>query len=1041
VSFCRSLLPCALLYLACAAPVAAQTATATLFVDAHDAAGAPLVGVEVRLANQATRQARAVTTTGEGTASVPLLAAGVYDATATLGGYKQAIVRDLRLDAGGKGTLDLVLVPGDYTESVVVSADASTLRAGGGAIGESFDGRTLVMMPMNDRNFLQFTYQVPGAAPPAPGSRLSSEGNAGVNVSGAREAANNFLLDGTDNNDWFLNRLVTTPSLDAVQEFAVVQNTYDAEYGRNAGAQVNVVLKSGGAETHGSLFEYFRHESLDARGAFDPPGEGKPRFRRSQFGGTIGGRLGFMPGFYFLSAEVLRTESADTRVTSVPTLAERTGDFSASANGLRDPLTGAPFPGNRIPGARLDPAGVQVASLYPEPNRSDPARNLRLSPPGKHDGVQFAAKTDHRLWRRTPFFVRYALTSDDRDTPFPAHGRNLPGFGIGTTDVGHNLAAGWSQTWSPHVLNELRAGWNRLHRENLPQSSGTDMFPALGIAGPPLAAVDQGYPSFVLAGYEPLGDDPNLPVVRRTGTLHVSDSVTIDHGRHLVKLGGELRHYGSDGFNHLFSRGQISFDGSYTGDALGDLLLGMPSLSLLAANDNPQALRTTAWNLFIQDDWHPSSSLTVTAGLRYELNSPPVDAHDRMRIFDVDTLSLADVGQGGVPRSGVRTDWTNLAPRLGLAWVLPGRTGITLRAGYGLYYDSGTLIENSALYFNPPYFDLRVYAPFVAPLTLADPFPSSQAFSPLPSVNSLDPDFRTAMTRQGSVGLERSVRGIDLGLRYVGAHGSHLVRRRNINQPVPGAGDLDARRPIAGFADILLVEPAASSSYHALQVRAERQRVSGLSFRLAYTWSKSLDDASAFLQSDGNDNTPQDARHPERERGLSDFDVRHRLSLGWVWMLPSSGKWAWTHDWQISGIVAAQSGRPFTPRVGFDNSHTGNVGGSFGYDRPNEVDPAAAGPDAVRYGGRAFVVAPSYTFGDAGRNILAGPASASVDLAVGRNLRLGGERRLELRAEVYNALNRTNYGLPESFVDRPTFGQSVSAAAPRQVQLVARLMF
>jgi hypothetical protein len=236
------------------------------------------------------------------------------------------------------------------------------------------------MMPVENREFLQFAYQSPGAATPAPGSRLSTQANAGVNVSGARESANNFLLDGVDNNDLFLNRLVVTPSLDAIQEFTLVQNTYDAEYGRNNGAQVNVVLKSGGAATHGSLFEYFRHEALDARGAFDPPGEDKPRFRRSQFGGTLGGRLRFVPGFYFVSVEGLRTDSTETRATTVPSLAERAGDFAASGITLRDPLTGHPFAENRIPEDRLDPAGVRVAGLYPEPNRPDPARNLGASP-------------------------------------------------------------------------------------------------------------------------------------------------------------------------------------------------------------------------------------------------------------------------------------------------------------------------------------------------------------------------------------------------------------------------------------------------------------------------------------------------------------------------------------------------------------------------------------------------------------------------------------------------------------------------------------
>ncbi len=254
-------------------PAAAQTATATLIVEARDSAGALLPGVEVRLVNQATAVERVTTTTDAGTAIVALLPAGHYTATASLTGFKKDVVKDLRLEAGGKGNLDLVLIVGAFEESVIVSADAGRLRAGGSTLGESFEGRLLVMMPVENRDFLQFTYQSPGAATPAPGSRLSTQANAGVNASGAREAANNFLLDGVDNNDLFLNRLVATPSLDAVQEFTLVQNTYDAEYGRNSGAQVNVVTRSGGSRARGSLFEYWRTEALDAQGVFDPPGE------------------------------------------------------------------------------------------------------------------------------------------------------------------------------------------------------------------------------------------------------------------------------------------------------------------------------------------------------------------------------------------------------------------------------------------------------------------------------------------------------------------------------------------------------------------------------------------------------------------------------------------------------------------------------------------------------------------------------------------------------------------------------------------------
>jgi hypothetical protein len=372
---------------------------------------------------------------------------------------------------------------------------------------------------------------------------------------------------------------------------------------------------------------------------------------------------------------------------------------------------------------------------------------------------------------------------------------------------------------------------------------------------------------------------------------------------------------------------------------------------------------------------------------------------------------------------------------------VPSRIDVTIRGGYGLYYDSGTLIENSALYFNPPYFDLQVFFPSSEPLRLANPFPAGRGFHPPPSVNTLEPDFETAVTQQGSLGVDAQMRGIDVGVRYVGAHGSHLVRRRNINQPPPGPGPLDPRRPIAGYGDILLVEPAATSSYHALQLRVERQHAHGLSLRAGYTWSKSIDDASAFLPSDGNDNTPQQGSNPAAERGLSDFDVRHRLSMAAVWVSPDTARRAWLRGWQASTILAVQSGRPFTPRVGFDNSNTGNVGGSFGYDRPNEVEFPTALAHGVAYRGRAFVIAPPYTFGDAGRNILIGPGTITLDAAIGRMFNAGGDRRLEARVEVYNAFNRANLGLPDSFVDRPTFGQSLSAYPPRQAQLVARFTF
>jgi hypothetical protein len=313
--------------------------------------------------------------------------------------------------------------------------------------------------------------------------------------------------------------------------------------------------------------------------------------------------------------------------------------------------------------------------------------------------------------------------------------------------------------------------------------------------------------------------------------------------------------------------------------------------------------------------------------------------------------------------------------------------------------------------------------------------------TPPPSVNALDPGFRTAYSHQASAGIERVFGAFTLAGRYVTARGRNLVRKRNLNQPEPGPGPFDPRRPIAGFGDILLVESRASSTYHGLLVSADRRLFRGLAFHGAYTWSKSMDDASAFLASDGDDNTPQNSRDLASEWGPSDFDVRHRLVLSGTWQVPSGRSPLW-RNWQLGAIVTAQSGRPFTPRLSFDNSNTGNgAGATFASDRPSVITgtPPPAIP-IVRYGGHAFVIPAPFTFGNARRNMLTGPGYAALDLLVSRRVPLG-RRALDLRMEIFNLLNRRNDRLPDSFADRATFGQSLATFPAREMQLAARFSF
>lgn len=1021
----------------------AQTMAATLFVEVKDQSGALLPDVTITLTDQQTALMREGTTSSSGLLVIPLLTAGTYTLEARRDGFKTEIVRDVGVQAGVRGSVTLVLVPGAVTEQVVISADLTTLRQTTGTVGQVFEGETLVTLPVSERDVIQFAFQAPGVAPPAPGSRLSTQGNTGLNNQGSREAANNFLLDGVDNNDLFLNRLVVNPSLDAVKEVSVLQATYDAEHGRSAGAQVNVIVKSGTRDLRGTAYEYFRDEAFDARPAFLPDGTDKPALSKHQFGGSLGGPFGRSASFWFLNVEAIQAREADTRLARVPTTADRAGDFSSLGRPIIDPFTQRPFPGNVIPASRLSAAGAAAAALYPQPNREGGTANFVSSPEGERDALQFTIKTDHHGWRDTPFHLRYTFGREDRDLPFPARARNLPGFGTSVLDEGHNFAAGFNRSFSSRVVNELRVGVNALQRDSVPTNAGTDAFSALGITGPALTAVDQGYPALVVSGYESLGDDPNLPVLRSTRTIHLADTLTVQAGRHNLKTGGEFRHYASDGLNHLFARGQVTFAGAISGHPFADLLLGYPTLSLLGVNDNPQALRTWSFNVFAQDDWRITSRLTVNAGLRYEFNAPPVDADDRMRIFDRATNQIVQVGQNGVPRSGIASDRNNVAPRVGFSYDLTGE-GTLLQGGYGVFYNVGTLIETSALYFNPPYFGIGLYFPNAQRLlTLDNPFPG-QGIGTTPTYNSLDQRMRTAYAHQTSLGVEHAFARTTIDARYVGSWGRQLVRKRNINQAAPGPGALGPRRPLPQFGDILMVESGAESTYHALQLGAVRRAGSRLTFRGSYTWSKSMDDQSAFLATDGNDNTPQDSRNLAAEWSLSDFDVRHRLVLTGSYVVPDFGAGALGRGWQVSGVVSVQSGRPFTPRVSFDNSNSGNTGGgTFAYDRPNEVTGTTppTGATVATYDGRTFVVAPPFTYGNAGRNSLIGPRYAAVDAVVSRRLALGGTRALELRLEAFNLLNRTNLQLPDTFVDRPTFGQSLSAFNRRQFQLAARFTF
>jgi len=894
---------------------------------------------------------------------------------------------------------------------------------------------TIAGLPLNGREFLQLALLASGAHPAAPGSELSRQNNIGLHLNGAREASNNFLLDGVDNNDLFINRIVVSPPLDAVREFRLHASGYQAEYGRSGGAQVNVLTASGGNRRHGSLYHYLRNASLDARNFFDDPARPIPQFQRNQFGGVAGGPARRERTFYFLGYEGTRLRQGITRTARVPAEAEKAGDFSRSAEMVIDPFTQRPFAGNRIPAERQDPIGRALARYWPNPNRADPNLNFVSAPVARGRSDQGFSRLDHYFSPRDTFYARYNFSHDRSLAPFNEGNTNLPGFGSFVINRGQSLALAQTRVSSAQTVWEVRFGFNRLRREVLQQNLGNDVGGQLGIPGLSRRPIDFGFPAVVVPGYDALADNTALPIVRRDQTWHGLGSVTHVHGRHTLKAGTEHRRFSVDGINDVFARGQFTFRGVLSRHPVADLLLGLPTLTLRTTIDNPQALRTWAWDGYVQDDWRVSSRFTVNLGLRYELSRPPVDARDRFTIFDLAARKLAAPGTAGVPRAGFRPDRNNFAPRFGLSWA-PDEKRV-VHAAYGIFYDTTILEANSGLYFNPPYFELSLFFPSAQrPLTLRDPFPAGAGFQPPASINSIDPEYRTSYVQHWNLSVEQELgRRTVARISYAGSKGTKLLLRRDINQPEPGPGMVNNRRPIPGFAAIALAESAAGSAFHSAQLTLERRFGSVVAFSAAYTFSKSLDDASEFLSTTGDQSFPQNSYDLRSERGRSNFDLRNRLVFSASFELP--------RGWQVHAIGTAQSGPPLTPALSFDNSNTGNTGGIFGTDRPNLVgdkDAGRATPERF-FNTAAFAAAPPLRFGNAGRNIVSGPGLATLDAAVVKSLRLGEALRLEVRAEVFNLANHPNLDLPRRFADLPTFGSITSAGPSRQIQFSLRLRY
>ena len=1034
----------------------------------EDRSGAVVPGAEVQATNELTGLHWTAKSDEAGRFNLPRLPVGNYRIRATKDGFRQFVSEAFRLDADQSRQVSVTLDVGSTTESLTVTGAVSQVETVSGVIREVVDEKRITELPLNGRNPVQLLLLVPGVVTgPASGS-LSR--NTGMAVNGARATGTNYLLDGGDNNDPQEGVSAVNPNPDALEEFSVLTNNFSAEYGRNSGAVVNAITKSGTNQFHGSAFEFLRNDKLDARSFF---GLATGKLRRNQFGGSLGGPIIRNRAFFFGSYEGVRERRGGTVSNLfVPTEAERNGDFSASAQKPRDPANNQPFPDARIPAARFDTASVNFLKQLQVPLPNAPGGRHIYNAPENSDSNQILGRGDYSLSQNQRLTGRYfGTTAKDFLTA------GLPSL---TSDVKFDTWNWTGQhTWtvSPALLavGQYTFSRSQIDRGPLPVGEGKGVsYQSIGVKaerGGLDALGKELVPHFRggVNGYWDLGQDNLVLIDRRTqqGTY----SVHYTHGAHMLKFGGEYRWSKSDRVTANGIDPQFTFNGQFSGNSFSDFLIGQPS-RVTQGSVRINRIRAQTYSLYFQDDWKVHPHLSLSFGTRWEPFFPFYSADDELtvfrpgqqsRIFPSAPAGLVYSNDDGISRGGSRNDVNNIAPRFSFAWSPLGNTKTSVRGAYGIFFDIPRFHEVSHFVNSPPY-SLQItvnqprsfsdpYAGRVNPFPYAPPATEQQRAAyqfllPVTVGLSVDPLNAAPYNQQWNFNIQRELaRDYLVSAAYVGSKATRLPIRRELNPAVFRAGatlnNIDARRIYApNYASIISYENVINSTYHALQLSLNKRFSRGFTLLASYTFSRAIDGIS--LEVDGFNG--QDPMNLRADKGLADFHVRDRLVASFLWEVPgpASGPAKWIlGGWQINGIFTGQSGTPFTVVNGQDRALSGS-----GTQRPNVVgdpklDTGRSRQELIAkyFDASAFVLPALGSYGNAGRNSLIGPGRWNLDSAIFKSFRFRESIGLQFRWEMFNALNHANLSNPRNNMTAANPGQINATSPPRIMQAGLRMTF
>ncbi len=1068
----------ALFSLMLAGTVSAQTPAATLVGRVTDASRANVLDAAIRVRDVNTNEIRTARTGTEGEYTVSSLPPGIYEVTVEKAGFKLTRESNLELSVDQTARLDIVLQVGAVSESVEVTATVPLLNTETSSRGDIVAPREITEMPLNGRDFNDLAFMVAGV-------QTAEEGGKGSPyvVNGARADASNVTIDGFNNQNPRDAGAQARPPLESLQEFKLQTSGYSAEYGRLAGGVVTMALKSGGNQLHGSVFEYLRNDKFDARNFFDA---GKSELRRNQFGDSASGPVvipklynGHDKTFFLASWESYRGIAGSSSLGVIPTDLERLGNFSKTIDAtgkpvlVKDPLASgsctttvatACFPGNIIPANRISPIAQQLMTIYPSPNFTGP--NNYLSNANSADTWDsFLFKVDQRLGAKDNVAVRVLERWESSTNPFS--GSPLGTFGA-TTDNGQSLF-GVSETrvFTPTVINEFRAGLTRTVNNEVAAHAGTNWAAQYGIPGtttdPNLAA----FPKFSITGYETFGDSTTNPIRYVVNNFNFNDVLTWNRGRHTIRAGGDvLRVQYYQPTNSNFN-GTFTFSGKNSGNGYADFLLGYTSSTSRKIGTVTNHIYSTNYGAFIQDDYKILPNLTLNLGLRYELQSMPYEKYGQMSNYvpgigkvilasamtvpNLDT-TVASAGltglvglaaDYGLPRSLVNSNKDNFAPRVGFAWRPFGNNRTVVRSGIGVFYTGSRLSAMRT--------DLTGGFPFSlsqsftgsttnpGALTLANPFPASLAkLSGTTTSNGFEVTPPSPYLLSWNFTVERDLgQGVGVEAGYSASKGTHLGRKYDINQEIrtPAA----TTRPYKGYGDIEYYTFGGNSSYQAGTLTVRKRFDHGMFFRANYTFGKSIDTASGLnYAGNGGYQGAQDSLNLNSERGRSDFDIRHVFSMNFAWQLPFRQN-VLIRGWQLAGTGTAYSGQPFTPQLSGPSNDLAQA------TRPDRLSNGALdNPTAnMWYNVAAFPIVPdsAYRYGNSGRNILDGPGSIAMNLALSKNFQIRERSRAQFRWETFNTTNHSNLNLPAVNIDKSNAGTITKAKPARVMQLGLRLQF